>query len=123
MKTKFCHCKQTMSPVLMLIGCLFCANNTWAEDLQLLENSYVQGNSKHYYVQIPDSGTGTLTIAEGDVMSFNVLKGNGDGILELKAPAGYRIYMEGEVGYPFRYAYWYYDTNSSTPTQLEYWYV
>ena len=83
----------------------------WADDVNLAEdNDIAEGTAGHYYVNMPATGTNTLTITAQDIAdgkgTFKVYDDGGksvnysndcNGNLVLKAPTGYVFQLSGNI--------------------------
>ena len=87
------------------------AQTAWAVDVTLsVDNDIAEGNVGHYYVNMPTTGTNTLTLTAEDIAAgkdiFKVYDDGGksddyswycNGYLVMTAPEGYIIMLEGTV--------------------------
>ena len=87
------------------------AQTAWAVDVTLsVDNDIAEGNVGHYYVNMPTTGTNTLTLTAEDIAAgkdiFKVYDDGGksddyswycNGYLIMTAPEGYIIMLEGTV--------------------------
>ena len=98
-----------MSLALLLM--MLTTMTAWADDVNLSEdNDIAVGTAGHYYVNMPATGTNTLTITAQDIAdgkgTFKVYDDGGksgmysndcNGYLTLTAPEGYVLYLSGSV--------------------------
>ena len=100
---------QRMSFALLLL--VLTTMTAWADDVNLAEdNDIAEGTAGHYYVNMPATGTNTLTITADDIAdgkgTFKVYDNGGKGgqystnctgILVLTAPENYVIQLSGDI--------------------------
>ena len=98
-----------MSLALLLL--VLTTMTAWADDVNLAEDPAIAvGTAGHYYVNMPKTGTNTLTITADDIAdgkgTFKVYDDGGksgqysndcNGYLTLTAPEGYVLYLSGSV--------------------------
>ena len=94
-----------------LLVLLMTAVTAWAADVNLsVDNAIDVGTAGHYYVNMPTTGTNTLTITAADIAAgkgvFKVYDSGGksgnyyssdNGYLILAAPSGYVLKLSGEI--------------------------
>ena len=97
---------------MLLLLSLLTTATAWADDVTLqTDGAIAEGTAGHYYVNMPTTGTNTLTLSQADITTngkgvFKVYDDGGkndeysnncDGYLLLKAPVGYIFQLTGEV--------------------------
>ena len=106
------------------------AQTAWAEDVTLTEDTdETEGTAARWYVNMPKTGTNTLTLSDAAVTSFKVYddggKGNNysdncDGYLVITAPAGHVLQLSGSIDTGTADKLTVYDGSSGTNKLLSY---
>ena len=92
---------------LLLLSLLTTAS-AWADNVTLsVDGDIAEGTAGHYYVNMPATGTNTLTLTDASITTFKVYddggkSGNyssssGDTYLVINAPGGYYLQVTGDV--------------------------
>ena len=106
-KKTFTLTRAAMTLLLMMLTTM----TAWADDVNLSVDPEIdEGTAGHYYVNMPTTGTNTLTITAQDIAdgkgTFKVYDDGGksgyysndcNGYLTLTAPEGYVLYLSGSV--------------------------
>ena len=100
---------------MMLLLALLTTATAWADDVTLqTDGDIAEGTAGHYYVNMPTTGTSTLTLSDASVTTFKVYDDGGkggesysgadgnyshncDGYLIITVPEGYGIKLTGTV--------------------------
>ena len=92
---------------LMLLVMLLTASNAWAGVVNLTEDTgETAGTAARWYVNMPETGSNSLTLADASITSFKVYDNGGksgsysdycDGTLVITAPSGYGLRLSGTV--------------------------
>ena len=108
---------------------LLAASTAWAGNVTAtlsVDNDIPEGIAGHYYVNMPKSDTGTLTL-DGTVTTFKVYddggkSGNysddGRGMLVLTAPEGYILQLSGSIAIQYPDKFYVYEGTDKTGTTL-----
>ena len=93
--------------LLFLLALLMTGLSVWASDVNLTEDQdELAGTAARWYVNMPQTGTNTLTLANADIPSFKVYDNGGksgdydtycSGTLVITAPEGYILQISGSV--------------------------
>ena len=137
MKRTFTRQRITRAAMTLLVTMLTAAT-AWADDVNLsVDNDIAEGTAGHWYVNMPKTGTNTLTLSDASVTTFKVYddggKGgssdidsyagnysnNSSGTLVLTAPTGYVFQLSGSIKTESRHDYLsVYDGSDNSGTQL-----
>jgi len=105
------------------------APGAWAENVNLsVDSEIAEGTAGHYYVNMPATGTNTLTLSDASVTTFKVYDDGGkngkysnncSGYLVLTAPTGYALHLSGSIKTEKKWDYLIvYDGNTTKATKL-----
>ena len=96
-----------MRAAATLLLALLTATTTWADDVTLsVDSDIAEGTAGHYYVNMPATGTNTLTLSDATVTTFKIYDDGGkdgyysngcSGYLTLTAPTGYVLQLSGSI--------------------------
>ena len=103
-KKSFSRAAMTLLATILLS---LTAQPAWADDVTLqTDDDIAEGTVGHYYVNMPATGTNTLTLTDATITSFKVYDDGGkdgnyskncSGALTLTAPSGYVFQLSGSV--------------------------
>ena len=92
---------------LMLLVMLLTASNAWAGVVNLTEDTdETAGTAARWYVNMPETGSNSLTLADASITSFKVYDNGGksgtysnycNGTLVINAPSGYGFRLSGRI--------------------------
>ncbi len=93
--------------IFISVLALLTATTAWAGDVTLREdNDFGVGTAGHWYVNMPATGSNTLTLSDATITTFKVYddggkgsnyRNNCDGYLTLTAPTGYVLQLSGNI--------------------------
>ena len=93
--------------IFISVLALLTATTAWAGDVTLREdNDFGVGTAGHWYVNMPATGSNTLTLSDATITTFKVYDNGGkgsdyrnncDGYLTLTAPTGYVLQLSGNI--------------------------
>lgn len=130
--------KYLMRTTMLLLLMVFTGISAWAEDVNLSEDTQeTTGTAARWYVNLPQTGTNNLTLANANITTFKVyddggkggnttqdnVKGNYhngcNGTLVITAPEGYVLQLSGKVNtYNVQHRLNVYNGNTSSGTML-----
>ena len=90
-----------------LLLMLLTATTAWAGNVTLsVDPDIAEGTAGHYYVNMPATGTNTLTLTDASITTFKVYDNGGkvgnysincNGYLVINVPVGYHLQLTGSV--------------------------
>ena len=93
--------------LLFILSVLLTTATAWAGNVTLsVDPDIAEGTAGHYYVNMPATGTSTLTLTDASITTFKVYDNGGkdgeysndcDGYLVINAPTGYKLRLTGFV--------------------------